>query len=520
MLFSALVSVSSAVTEVSGRLEKTRRLAAFLQTVPPDEIEIAVAFLAGSPAQGRIGLGWSLISQAGKAASPAVAEATLTLSEVDDALGTIARTSGAGSSRARLTQLASLLARATASERDFLIRLLFGELRQGALEGILLDAIARASASSVETIRQAAMTSGSLMTVARVALTEGPDALSRFVIELFRPVQPMLAESAGSVDEAMGDLGQAMLEFKLDGARIQVHKQGRDVRVFTRNLRDVTAAVPEVVETIGTLSPDDLIVDGEVIALDKDGRPLPFQETMRRFGRKLEVDRLRRDLPLTPFLFDCLYLNGQSLLDQPLSERRKQLTDIAPHHVVPHILTSVLSEAETFMNEAVSRGHEGIMAKALDARYIAGSRGRSWLKVKVVRTLDLVVLAAEWGHGRRTGKLSNLHLGARNTESGGFVMLGKTFKGLTDEMLAWQTKALLDLETHRDTYTVYVRPELVVEVAFNDVQESPQYPGRLALRFARVKAYRQDKSASEADTIETVRSIHGGRFSTTKNTKT
>jgi DNA ligase-1 len=260
-----------------------------------------------------------------------------------------------------------------------------------------------------------------------------------------------------------------------------------------------------------------LIVDGEVLAFDAEGMPLPFQETMRRFGRKLDVERLRRELPLTPVLFDCLYLNGESLVDRPLSERREKLVEAAPHLVVPHILTSSVAEAEAFMNESVKGGHEGVMVKALDARYVAGSRGRSWLKVKLVRTLDLVVLAAEWGHGRRRGKLSNLHLGARDTESGGFVMLGKTFKGLTDEMLAWQTRALLDLEVHRDTYTVYVRPELVVEVAFNDVQESPHYPGRLALRFARVKAYRQDKSAAEADTLEAVRAIWQSRSTTTKN---
>ncbi|HEY7448931.1 MAG TPA: ATP-dependent DNA ligase [Vicinamibacterales bacterium] len=508
MLLAHLVTVSNSVAAVSSRLDKTRQLATFLQSVPPDEIEIAVAFLSGTPAQGRIGLGGAVISQAVRAAPPPATAPVLQLSDVHDGLGTIARTEGAGSSRARVSQLASLLGRTTTEERDFLIRLLFGELRQGALEGVLGDAIARASATPVATIRQAAMTSGSLTTVARVALTEGADALSSFVIQVFRAVQPMLAESAATVEEAMTDLGQAMLEFKLDGARIQVHKQGGDIRVFSRNLRDVTAAVPEVVEATAVLSANELIVDGEVLALDRDNRPLPFQETMRRFGRKLDIERLRSELPLTPFFFDCLYLDGESLLDMPLTERRTKLETVAARMVVPHLVTAVPSEAEAFMNESVSRGHEGIMAKALDGTYVAGSRGRSWLKVKVVRTLDLVVLAAEWGHGRRKGQLSNLHLGARDPESNGFVMLGKTFKGLTDEMLEWQTRALQDLETHRDDYTVYVRPELVVEVAFNDVQESPQYPGGLALRFARVKGYRQDKSASEADTIQTLRGIY------------
>ena len=535
-----LVEVSNAVANVSSRLDKTRQLSALLKRVPADEIAIAVSFLSGAPRQGRIGLGWAGISGALNAApvpdttpstpviprlsafdaaqaNPELVEGSkdaphagqpLELRDVDKALDEIARTSGPGSARARVKLLKLLFARATAEERDFLIRLLSGELRQGALEGILTEAIARAVDIPAATIREAAMTAGDLRLVARVAFTEGPAGLSRFSVQLFRPLQPMLAESAATVAEALQDLGEAALELKLDGARIQVHKAGDDVRVFSRNLRDVTAAVPEVLEAIRPLPARDLIVDGEVLALRPDGVPQPFQETMRRFTRKLDIARLRQEIPLTPFLFDCLYIDGEALLEQPQSSRFARLTAIAPHLVVPHITTSSQKEAEEFLDQSVRRGHEGVMAKAPDARYVAGSRGRSWLKIKVVRTLDLVVLAAEWGHGRRRGWLSNLHLGARHPDTNGFVMLGKTFKGLTDDILEWQTRALLELETHRDAYTVYVHPELVVEIAFNDIQESPHYPGRLALRFARVKGYRPDKTAAEADTLAAVQSIY------------
>jgi DNA ligase-1 len=318
----------------------------------------------------------------------------------------------------------------------------------------------------------------------------------------------MLACAADNLDEVLDAIGAELtLEWKLDGARIQVHKDGDEVKVFTRNLRDVTAAVPEVVDVCRRLPIGEAILDGEVIALRQDGSPHPFQTTMQRFGRRLDVDRLRVELPLTPFFFDLLYADGESLLDHPQSERMSRLASIAPTHVVPSMIRPTREQAARFLAETLERGHEGLMAKALDSGYSAGRRGRAWMKVKVARTLDLVVLAAEWGHGRRRGMLSNLHLGARDPERGGFVMLGKTFKGLTDEMLAWQTAKFLELEAFRDEHTVYLRPEVVVEIAFNELQESPHYPGGLALRFARVKGYRPDKSASEADTIDTIRAI-------------
>jgi ATP-dependent DNA ligase I len=503
-----LVATSGAVAEVSGRLEKIGRLASLLERLAPEEIEIAVAFLTGSPRQGRVGVGWSVISEARAAAVPAD-RPSLDLREIDETFDRVARTSGSGSATAKRTLLRDLLSRATAAEQDFLTRLLFGELRQGALEGVLLEAIARAARIKSATVRRAAMMAGNLGPVARAALVEGEAALGRILVQIFRPVQPMLADSAESLDEAWTRLPEASLEIKLDGARVQVHKSDEEVRVFSRTLRDVTPAVPEIVEVVRALPAREVILDGEVIALRADESPHPFQTTMRRFGRKLDVERLRAELALTPLFFDALQVDGQSLIDEPQSRRFDRLAAIVPpSFVIPRLARPTRAEADAFLDEALRRGHEGVMAKALDAAYAAGSRGQAWLKVKLARTLDLVVLAAEWGHGRRRGWLSNLHLGARDAERGGFVMLGKTFKGLTDALLAWQTERLLDLEIGRDAYTVYVRPELVVEIAFNDIQESPQYPGGLALRFARVKRYREDKTAADSDTFAALQDIY------------
>jgi DNA ligase-1 len=384
-----------------------------------------------------------------------------------------------------------------------------GELRQGALEGVMLDALAMAADLPAADVRRAVTFAGGIGPVARAAFEGGASALTRFSIRVMQPVLPMLAQAAQDVESALAQLGAAILEWKLDGARVQVHKQGDEVRVFTRNLNDVTGAVPEVLDVVRAASARSLILDGEAIALRSDGRPHPFQLTMRRFGRKLDVQALRSELPLSVFFFDCLYLDGAPLVDRPASARHDLLRSALPAHAVtPSLVTNKTEKAQAFYESALAQGHEGVMAKALDAVYEAGRRGAGWLKVKRARTLDLVVLAAEWGHGRRKGWLSNLHLGARDPASGGFVMLGKTFKGLTDEMLAWQTEALLAREAGRDEWTVHVRPELVVEIAFNDLQESPHYPGGLALRFARVKGYRPDKRPEEADTIHTVRRIY------------
>jgi DNA ligase-1 len=353
------------------------------------------------------------------------------------------------------------------------------------------------------------MVNGALAPVAVAALTEGEAALAAMAISLFAPVQPMLAGSAEDVDAAVAEIGRAAVEFKVDGARIQAHKRGDEVRVYSRSLRDVSAAIPDVVDAVRRLPARELILDGEAIALRANGTPHPFQVTMRRFGRKADVEALRADLPLTPLFFDCLYVDGSPTIDEPLARRVALLDDlVAPERRIPRLIEADASAVSAFAAGALAAGHEGVMVKSLDAAYAAGRRGSAWLKVKRARTLDLVVLAAEWGSGRRRGWLSNLHLGARDTERGGFVMLGKTFKGLTDERLAWQTQEFLAREIGREGHTVFVRPELVVEIAFNDIQESPQYPGRLALRFARVKGYRTDKRAADADTFDTVRNLY------------
>jgi DNA ligase-1 len=509
-LLAAVVDASAAAAQTSSRRVKRDVIAGCLRGAAPDEVEIAVGYLSGEIRQGRIGIGYATL--AAQRGTPA-ADASLSLLDVDAALDQIAATTGKGSAASRSAQLHALFERATAAEQDFLIRLLVGELRQGALEGVMLDAIAAAAELPAADVRRAAMFTGSAGLVARIALTEGAAALARFAIALQRPVQPMLATPAEDIAAAMAQLGTAAIEWKVDGARVQVHKAGAEVKVYTRNLNDVTASVPEIVEAAQALPAAELILDGEAVALLPSGAPQPFQMTMRRFGRKLDVARLRAELPLAVYFFDCLYRDGMPLTDQPAQQRFDALSDALPAPlVIPRLITADTAAAEAFYADALARGHEGVMAKALDSRYEAGSRGASWLKVKRVHTLDLVVLAAEWGHGRRRGWLSNLHLGARDPDatgaSGAWVMLGKTFKGMTDALLEWQTAELLGRETHRDAYTVHVRPELVVEIAFNDIQSSPQYPGGLALRFARVKGYRPDKRPDEADTIGTVRALY------------
>ncbi len=509
MRLAALVEASAAAARTGSRLAKRDAIAACLRAAAPDEIAIAVAFLSGEIRGGRIGIGYATLAGL---RGGAAAQASLTLGEVDEAFARIAAATGKGSAGERAAQLKTLFARADAAEQDFLVRLLTAELRQGALEGVMIEAVAAAAAVAVAEVRRAAMFAGDLGEVARVALTEGAPGLARISIRPLRPVQPMLAQPAEDIDDALARLGTAALEWKLDGARVQVHKAGDDVRVFTRNLNEVGAAGPEIVERVRALPASELILDGEAIALAPGGAPQPFQITMRRFGRKLDVETMRAELPLTAFFFDCLYRDGDPLVDRSARERFAVLAEAVPAHLlVPRLVTGDPSAAQAFYREALARGHEGVMAKAVDAPYEAGSRGSSWLKVKRVKSLDLVVLAAEWGHGRRSGRLSNLHLGARDPAGGAWVMLGKTFKGLTDELLEWQTRELLSRETARDAFTVYVRPELVVEIAFNDLQASPQYPGGLALRFARVKGYRPDKRADEADTIDTVRELYAGQ---------
>lgn len=507
MLLANLVETSRRIANTTKRLEKADLLTTLLRQLHPDEVEVAVAYLSGAARQGRIGIGYAALRDA---ASMAAERPTLEILEVDRTLDEIAAVEGPGSERRRRELLAGLLTRGTREEQQFLTRLLLGELRQGALEGIMLDALARASGIAAERIRRAAMVAGGAAAIAHAVLAEGEAGLAQFNIQLFRPVQPMLAQTAEDVNDAIEQLGEAALEYKFDGARVQAHKSGDDVVVFSRGSNDVSAAVPEIVQAVRALPAHDLILDGEVLSLDAQGRPQPFQVSMRRFGRKLDVDRMLAELPMTPFWFDLIYLNGGSLVDESQARRFAELAKlVAPKTLVPNLTTADINRAEDFLHQALDSGHEGIMAKSRAAGYAAGARGQSWLKIKKARTLDLVILAAEWGNGRRRGWLSNLHLGARDTHKGGFAMLGKTFKGLTDEMLAWQTQELLKLEISRDSYTVYVEPKIVVEIAFNEIQVSPRYESGLALRFARVKRYRPDKSAADSDTFEAVQKLAG-----------
>jgi DNA ligase-1 len=510
-LLADLVATSQRVGATSARLRKVQELAAFLRALPPEEIETAVHYLSGETSQGRIGIGYSTLQSA--ASKTAAGAGTLSIAEVDHCLAAVAGIRGAGSAAHRAAALRELFSRATATEQAFLLRLLVGELRQGALAGVMIDAIAAAAKLPTAQVRRAAMYSKSLGAVARVALLEGADALGRFRLELFSPVAPMLAQTAADVAEALSELpGEVAFEWKMDGARIQVHKMADDVRVYTRGLNEVTGAVPEIVEEARGFSANTLVLDGEAIAFDASERPLPFQITMRRFGRKLNVEKLRAELPIRAFYFDCLRFDERSVADRPTRERVQALAEAVPASLrIPRLVTTSLPAARAFYEAALAAGHEGVMAKSLDAVYEAGNRGASWLKIKRVHTLDLVVIAAEWGHGRRTGKLSNLHLGALDPATGEYVMLGKTFKGLTDAMLEWQTKEFLARETHRDEWTVYIRPELVAEVAFSDLQASKRYPGGLALRLARIKHYRDDKRAEDADTMESVRRIYAAQ---------
>ncbi|MGH3916881.1 MAG: ATP-dependent DNA ligase [Pseudonocardiaceae bacterium] len=495
---SEVVAASAALTATRSRKAKTQALAALLVTTSdPDELGIVVGFLIGEPRQGRFGIGWSSLAALD---APAAAAPELTIQAVDKALSDIAGTTGAGSAARRLAMLSALFARATSDEQRFLVALLTGELRQGALEGVMLDAVAAASAVPAEAVRRAFMLCGRLPATAVAAMAGGESALDAFRLELGRPVRPMLACPADSLDAALGELGEVSVEYKLDGARIQVHRDGERVRVWTRTLREVTTSVPELVDLVRGLPCTSVVLDGETLALTDDGRPRSFQETMSRFGAESP-----RELLLRPFFFDCLHRDGTDLLDSPLTDRLTALDAVAGPYRMPSVQD--VAAAPGLLDASLAAGHEGVMVKSLNAPYAAGRRGRAWQKVKPVHTLDLIVLAAEWGHGRRRGWLSNLHLGARDPAGGPPVMVGKTFKGLTDQLLTWQTRALQEIAQRTEEYVVHVRPELVVEIELDGAQVSSRYPGGVALRFARVLRYRPDKDAADADTIDAVRAL-------------
>jgi DNA ligase-1 len=505
-LLATLVSVSHAVAATTSRSAKTRLLADGLRTLSAEELEISVQYLAGEIRQGRIGIGPSTLQACVQSAAPTP---SLEIIEVDRMLGELSNIRGSGSGAQRVEALRTLFGRATAEEQEFLLRLLIGELRQGALAGVMIDAIAAVTGVSLPEVRRAAMYERNLGAIARTGLEAGAPGLQRFQLQLMSPVAPMLAQTSNDVDDALETIpGDIAFEWKMDGARIQVHKQGDLVRIFTRGLNEVTDAIPEIADGARALPADQLVLDGEAIAYSPANRPLSFQTTMRRFGRKLDVARLQQELPVRAYYFDCLRRDDISLAERPTRERFAALAEVVPAaQLMPRLVTRSAEAAATFYDDAVAQGHEGLMAKSLDAPYEAGNRGASWLKIKRAHTLDLVVLAAEWGHGRRQGKLSNLHLGAFDAGTQQYVMLGKTFKGMTDVMLEWQTREFQARETHREAGTVFVRPEIVVEIAFSDLQASPRYPGGLALRLARVKRYRADKSVEEADTMETVRKL-------------
>ncbi|MDA0168298.1 ATP-dependent DNA ligase [Solirubrobacter taibaiensis] len=487
VLFAELAAATEDVRAESRRLGKVERIAAALRGLAPEERVAGASYLAGSPRQRVLGVGWASLRD--DPPLPAD-EATLSVAEVDAVLAQVAASSGAGSVAARRAALGALMARATASEQAFLRALVLGDIRQGALAAVVGDAVAKAADVPLKDVRRALMLRGDLGAVAAVALA-GED-LGQFRLEVGRPISPMLASTAPDVDAALEKTGPAAVEWKLDGARIQVHRSGDQVAIFTRTLDDVTARIPEVVEAALALSAESFVLDGEAIALREDGRPHPFQVTGSRFASKSGV-------LLTPLFFDVMHLDGADLLDEPGSVRASALAGLVPER------WRAPRGGPEQLEIALARGHEGVVVKALDAPYEAGRRGSAWVKVKPVHTLDLVVLAVEWGSGRRRGKLSNLWLGARVED--GFVMLGKTFKGLTDAMLAWQTEKLLELETGREGHVVHVRPELVVEIAFDGVQTSPRYPGGVALRFARVLRHRPDKPAAQADTLDAVLAV-------------
>ena len=528
-LFADVVAASEAVRSTTARLGKIAHLSELLSRLEPDEVEPVIGFVSGEPRQGRIGVGWATLAglhSRGEATVPA-----LTVGEVDRAIDAIEAARGERSAEARRTLLGGLLNRATPPEGEFFWRLLTGELRQGALAGLVTEAVANAAGVPATAVRRACMLSGDLGTTARLALVGGRTALDEVGLQLMRPVQPMLASTAPGVAEAIADLGLSSVEWKLDGIRVQVHRSGDDVAVFTRNLNDITGRVPDVVAAARALASPEVVLDGEALLLGGGDIPESFQTTVSRALRLAahhEVDRAPTpsaagassgtsragrhdvtdgDVHLVPRFFDCLHVDGEDLIDRPLTERLAALERVAAPWRIPGTVTDDPAVAKAVLAEALAARHEGVVVKAAGSTYEAGRRGKSWRKVKEAVTFDLVVLGAEWGHGRRTGFLSNLHLGARDPGTGGFVMVGKTFKGLTDALLAWQTERFSELETHREGITVFVRPEVVVEIALDGVQRSTRYPGGVALRFARVKRYRPDKNADEADTIEAVRAL-------------
>ncbi|WP_405641560.1 ATP-dependent DNA ligase [Streptomyces sp. NBC_00019] len=509
MLLARLAQVSQEVAATSARSKKIALLAELFREAEPDDVPVVIPYLAGRLPQGRLGVGWKVLS---RPVAPAAAP-SLAVRDVDALFTELGKVSGTGSQAERARLVGELMGAATEDEQRFLFGLISGEVRQGALDAVATEGLAQATQAPPADVRRAVMLAGSLQRVAEALLADGPAALDRFRLTVGRPVLPMLAHSASSVAEAVEKLGACVVEEKLDGIRVQVHRSGDDVRIYTRTLDEITDRLPELAAAALELRGGRFILDGEVISFDAQGRPRSFQETAGRVGSRVDVTTAAAEVPVSPVFFDALSVDDRDLLDLPFVERHAELARLVPEPMrVRRTLVSGpedVGAAEAFLAETLERGHEGAVVKSLDAPYSAGRRGASWLKVKPVHTLDLVVLAAEWGHGRRTGRLSNLHLGAR-TADGGFAMLGKTFKGMTDAMLTWQTERLQELAVDTDGYVVTVRPELVVEIAYDGLQRSTRYPAGVTLRFARVVRYREDKRPEEADTVETLLAAHPG----------
>jgi DNA ligase-1 len=496
-LLADVVAASDDVAGTSKRSEKVAILADLLRKLDPGEVPIAVGLLSGVPRQGRVGVGYSTIY--GVEPQPA-GDPFLTVDDLDRAIAEVQAATGPGSAGRRKELLGTLLGRATEQEAGFVKRLLTGELRQGALAGVMADAVAKAAGVSTDVTRRALMLSGDLTRTAEIAMREGEKGLRGVGFEIFRPILPMLASTAETVADAMAGFDRASVEWKLDGIRIQIHRRGDEVRIYTRNVNEITPALPGIVDAVLRLPVQQVVLDGEALWMGDDG-PAAFQETVS------QIDGNAPPEGIVTFLFDVLHVDGDDLLDTPLEERAARLATLAPELKIPAVLTSDAEEGQRVLDEALGAGHEGVVVKDASSLYAAGRRGKAWRKVKPVRTYDLVVLGAEWGHGRRQGRLSNLHIGARNPRTGEFVMVGKTFKGMTDELLEWQTRELLERETSRQGIAVFVRPDLVVEIALDGVQSSTRYPGGVALRFARVKRYRPDKNAEESDTIDDLRAL-------------
>ena len=495
-------------------------IADFLRSVDPSEISDATLFLVGKPfpeSDPRVlEVSYATISEASRnLGQTRLSEAPLAIHDVFRTFDKVSEATGAGSRVRKLSLVQTLLTQASPVESEYLVRMMFGEMRIGVVEGIVQDAISLASGAPKELVRRASMLHGDIGDIAKIAITGGPKELQRIGIHLFIPVKPMLAEMAETLETVLREHPDgSAFEYKLDGARIQIHKSGDKVRIYSRRLTDVTDSIGEIVEFAKTkVNASEYLIEGEVVGIGKNGRPIPFQDLMRRFRRVHEIQAMTERIPLKIYLFDALYVDGRTLIDERHSERWEILASlVGEDYLAPRIVEQDKKEISRFFDLAIKEGHEGLMAKSLSSNYSPGARGKKWFKLKRDDKLDIVIVAAEWGSGRRVGWLSNYHLAVRDQETGEYQMIGKTFKGLTDAEFDMITKRLQELKTHEDKWTVYVKPSIVAEVTYNEVQKSPRYKSGFALRFARITSFREDKSPEDADTIQRLRQLYEKQF--------